>query len=135
MKTAHFLLSVLWLLALASANSPPLGAQPATGDIATIYDVRAVDQAPEPKKRIKPSYPSELRKRATPADITLRFVVTAQGKVTDITVVKFSDSDMVEPVFSAYENARFNPGLKGGKPVSTRMEVTEIYPEPKAPKK
>jgi hypothetical protein len=42
---------------------------------------------------------------------------------------------MVDPVYAAYEEAKFEPGQKGGKPVNTRMEITAIFPEPKPPKK
>lgn len=101
----------------------------------TIYDLTVVDKAPAAKRRIKPDYPSSIKRRDTPAEITIRFIVTTEGKVADISVVKFNDSDMVEPVYAAYENAKFEPGEKAGKPVNTRMEVTEIYPEPKPPKK
>jgi outer membrane biosynthesis protein TonB len=131
MKTSRFwIISVLGLAFVSSALSLP-----AQSTSETIYDLTVVDKAPEPKRRIKPDFPSSLKKRDTPAEITLRFVVTKEGLVTDINIVKFNDADMVDPAYVAYENAKFTPGEKGGKPVNTRMEVTEIFPEPKAPKK
>jgi hypothetical protein len=129
----HARLQMITLLACVFFTADrPLFAQP-SGD--TIYDLSVVDKAPEPKRRIKPSYPSSLKRRDTPAEITLRFIVTTDGKVVEINVVKFNDPDMVEPVYAAYENAKFSPGERDGKPVNTRMEVTEIFPEPKPPKK
>ena len=116
------------------ASSTTLDAQ-APAPAETVYELTAVDKAPAPKRRIRPDFPSSLKKRDTPGEITLRFVVTAEGRATDISIVKFNDADMVEPAYIAYEEARFEPGEKDGKPVSTRMEVTEIFPEPKAPKK
>jgi outer membrane biosynthesis protein TonB len=101
----------------------------------TIYNLTAVDPEPVPKRRIRPDFPKSLRKRDTPAEITLRFVVTSEGRVTDISIVKFNDSDMVEPAYIAYEKATFTPGRKAGKPVNVRMEVTHIYPEPKVSRK
>ena len=135
MRTFHLLRSALVVFALGAVAPDDARAQAAGDATQTVYDVSAVDQPPELKKRIKPSYSSALRKRATPAEITLRFVVTTEGKVTEINVVRFTDSDMVDPVFAAYEEARYTPGVKNGKPVNTRMEVTELCPEPKAPKK
>ncbi len=124
---------ILPVLALALATSAvPLPGQPPA---ATVYDLTVVDKAPTPKKRIKPDYPSSLKKRATPAEITIRFIVTTEGQVTDINIVKFNDPDMVDPVYVAYEEARFEPGQKAGKPVNTRVEITEIFPEPKPAKK
>ncbi|WP_175414809.1 energy transducer TonB [Nibricoccus aquaticus] len=131
MKT--FRLWILPALALAFATSPlPL---PAQTPAETVYDLTVVDKAPAPKKRIKPDYPSSLKKRDTPAEITLRFIVTAEGTVTDINIVKFNDPDMVDPVYAAYEAAKFEPGQKAGKPVNTRMEITALFPEPKPAKK
>jgi TonB family protein len=112
----------------------PSFAQPAPSS-ETIYDVSVVDKAPATKKRLKPDYPSSIKRRDTPAEITIRFVVTTEGKVTEINIVKFNDPDMVDPVYAAYEKAKFEPGEKSGRPVNTRMEVTEIFPEPKPPKK
>jgi outer membrane biosynthesis protein TonB len=125
-------LSLLLGLVLAS-GAPGLHAQEAASD--TVYDAVVVDKAPVPKKRIRPDYPSSIKKRDTPAEITLRFIVTTEGKVTEISVVKFNDPDMVEPVYAAYEEANFEPGEKDGKAVNTRVEVTRIYPEPKPEKK
>jgi hypothetical protein len=124
------LLSGFFLAATAqSQTSPP--APPA----AQIYTETTVDKAPTPKRRIRPDFPSSLKKRDTPGEITLRYVVTPEGKVTEITVVKFNDADMVEPCYIAFEEALFTPGEKAGKPVSVRMETTILFPEPKAPKK
>lgn len=129
-------ISRLWILpALALALFASAPALPAQSTDEAVYDLTAVDKAPEPKRRIKPDYPPSLKKRDTPAEITLRFVVTPEGRVTDINIVKFNDADMVDPVYAAYEQARFEPGQKAGKPVATRMEITVLYPEPKPPKK
>lgn len=58
----------------------------------------------------------------------LRFVVSKEGDVKNLVVVSFSDADMIEPAMAAYETTKYNPGMKGGKPVDTSMEVTESYP-------
>jgi TonB family protein len=122
------------LLGLALAMLPArLSAQtPAKGD--PVYDVASVDKKPELRRRVRPSYPASLR-RDPPSEITLRFVVTPEGRVTNIAIMKFSDPDMIDAAHEAYENARFTPGEIGGKPVHTRMEVTDIYPAPKETKK
>ncbi len=126
----------LWILpALALALTVGALPLPSQSTSEPVYDFTTVDKAPEPKRRIKPDYPSSLKKRDTPAEITLRFVVTTEGTVTDINIVKFNDADMVDPVYAAYEEAKFEPGQKDGKAVATRMEITAIFPEPKPPKK
>jgi TonB family protein len=134
MKFSRFWIPTL--LGLCAIGSPaPLDAQPAPSAPNPVYDLSVVDKAPTPKRRIKPDFPSSLKRRETPGEITLRFVVTSEGAVTEISIVKFNEPDMVEPAYAAYEKAKFEPGEKDGRPVHTRMEVTEIFPEPKAPKK
>jgi outer membrane biosynthesis protein TonB len=118
----------------SAAYAQPAPAAPAAPAAATIYDEKSVDKAPVLKRRLKPDFPSSLKKRDTPAEITLSYVVTAQGKVSDITVVKFNDADMVEPAYAELQGAEFQPAEKAGKPVSVRMATTMIFPEPKAPK-
>ncbi|MFT3781504.1 MAG: energy transducer TonB [Nibricoccus sp.] len=78
---------------------------------------------PALQKPMRIRYPSALRKSG--AEVTLKFLVTTDGKVAQISVVKFSDPDMITPVYDAYENARFKPGLKNGVPVDTWVTVTE----------
>ncbi len=93
----------------------------------TYLDVSKVDQAPTPKKPLKPDYPSSLRKKNPPPTINLRLDISADGKVKNLTIVKFSDVDMVDPIYAVYETAVFNPALKDGKPVACRMEMTITY--------
>lgn len=126
----------LWILPLLGLAFTASALQlPAQSTSETVYDASVVDKVPAPKKRIKPDYPSSIKRRDTPGEITIRFVVTTGGQVTEINIVKFNDPDMVDPVYVAYEKTKFEPGEKDGQPVNTRMEVTEIYPEPKPPKK
>jgi|GEM_PF-2105564 Gram-negative bacterial tonB protein. len=134
MKLPHVWLPLLTLALFTSGNTP-VSAQTNAPAGQAAYELSAVDKAPVPKRRIRPDFPNSLRKRDTPAEITLRFIVTAEGRVENITIVRFDDPDMVEPAYIAYEKARFEPGEKDGQPVATRMEVTEIFPEPKAPRK
>jgi hypothetical protein len=115
--------------AFTQAQTPPPAPPPVT-----IYTEATADKMPEPKRRIRPDFPSSVRKGDAPAEITFRYIVTPQGKAIDVTVVKFSHSDMVEPGFEALEKATFTPGEKAGKPVSVRVETTFHSPEPKAPK-
>lgn len=87
------------------------------------YEINQVDTIPVIKKAVRIRFPSEIRKRG--GEVTLRFLVTKEGKVKKIGIVKFSDSEMIEQVYGAYEKALFSPGLKDGIPVATWMTVTE----------
>ncbi len=92
-----------------------------------VYGYDEVEVKPVPRKKIRMSFPGSTRKGGANPQITLRFVVTAQGAVTNLVVVTFSHPDLIEAALDAYADARFTPGRKDGEPVDVRMEVTESY--------
>jgi hypothetical protein len=110
------ILAILWLMVAETALCA-LAAE------ARVYESNQVDPKPVLQKAIRIRLPFSVRKRG--GEITLRFRVTKEGKVDDITVVKFSDSDLIDPVYSAYEKATYLPGLKNGVPVDTWVTVME----------
>lgn len=118
------LLSIACLVLLCAGLLPQARAVDASG----VYEYSEVDVRPTPKKQVRIHFPLSVRKKGESPEIVLRFVVTKDGDVAKITVVKFSHPDMINPAIDAYEAAKFNPGKKDGQPVDTRMEVTELYP-------
>jgi TonB family protein len=110
--------SLLLLLLVGVAGALPLALA-----AAPPYTEQTVDTPPVLKKPLKVRYPSSSRKKR--GEIVLRFVVTEKGTVSEIVVMRTSDADMIAPAMEAYENARYQPGMKDGKPVPTTVEVTE----------
>ena len=88
------------------------------------FEVGQIDIPPTPLKPIVIHLPRSLRKEH--AEVKLRFIVTKEGKVSDLTVVKFSDSEMIDPVYGAYASAVYSPGAKDGKSVDVWVDVTEV---------
>lgn len=113
---AVLILFFLWLLVFETVH------RAVAADVRP-YEITQVDSPPVLKKAVHLRLPFGVRRRG--GEITLRFLVTKEGTVQSITVVKFSDADLVEPVYSAYENARYSPGIKNGVPVDTWVTVTE----------
>ena len=93
-----------------------------------VHDQAEVNPKPELKKPVKIRFPSSLRKKITTGEIVIQFIVSKTGTVRNLSIVKFSDPDMVEPVVVAYEAARYTPGLLNGTPVDVHMAVTIPYP-------
>jgi outer membrane biosynthesis protein TonB len=118
---------MLWLAAIAVAAAGfvvTASSAQAAPSSHRVYSLKEVERAPVPTQEIHIRFPRALRREH--AEITLRFVVTTEGKVANLTVVKFSDPDMIDAAYGAYDSAEFSPALKGGKPVDATMEVTEI---------
>lgn len=110
------ILFFLWLLAAELMRRVD------AADVRT-YEINQVDPQPVIKKAVRIRLPFAVRKRG--GEITLRFLVNKEGKVEKISIVKFSDTDLVEPVYSAYEKAVYSPGFKDGHPVDTWVTITE----------
>jgi outer membrane biosynthesis protein TonB len=84
----------------------------------------AVDVQPRLKKPVKVRFPRSVRRNG--GEISLKFRVTREGQVSDITVIKFTDADMIEPAYTAYAGASYFPGMKKGEPVDAWVEVSEV---------
>jgi hypothetical protein len=115
---------LLWLIFLAGTFFFFYGTIRAAEPIPRIFKYEEVDSKPSVIQMPRIRYSRAERKEHS--EITLRFVVTAIGKVSQLTVVKFSDPDLIDPAYSAYEAAEFSPGIKAGKPVDTWMQITEV---------
>lgn len=119
--------SLLFLFCLASLW-PSFTPTATAAEASPSFKYEEVDVKPTPKKPIKVRFPSSVRKKGETPQIVLRFEVSKEGDVKKLVVVKFSDPDMIEPAMAAYETTKYTPGMKGGQPVATLMEVTESYP-------
>jgi Gram-negative bacterial TonB protein C-terminal len=122
MQASPFIRILALPLLLAVALPLPASAAP---EASPIYQYDQVDKKPTPKKRIRMYFPGWSKKKGKVAEITVRFVVTKEGRTTKLTIVQVSDPDLIEYAFKLYDDARFNPGMKDGKPVDTWMEIHE----------
>jgi len=95
-----------------------------------IYEEDAVDTKPVFKKMPRIHYPVTLKQRTISGVTVIRFIVTTEGYVDAVQFVKFADRELVEPLMNSYQKARYKPGIKNGKPVSTRVTVTIPYSTP-----
>jgi outer membrane biosynthesis protein TonB len=128
MKLALFSWLKVGCVVFAAALQMPVTRLGAAEPAAKVYEEAEVDKKPQPKRPVRPSYSFTLRRKIKSGEVVLRFVVTQKGAITNLTVVSFSDSDLIDPVYSAYESASYTPGFKDGAPVDTRVEVRVPFP-------
>jgi TonB family protein len=93
----------------------------ARGD--TTYSALA-DGMPKPVATVKPLYPAELKASGTTGDVTVRFLVGADGTVADCAVVQSDHPALSAAAVEAVKQWRFQPGVKNGKPVATQLQIT-----------
>jgi TonB family protein len=87
-----------------------------------IYQVGGDVKAPRPISTVIPPPPASVDKQLT---VRLSFVVTADGSVANVRVLKRSKSEFDDFAVGVVSKWKFEPATKDGKPVAVRLE-TEV---------
>lgn len=90
-------------------------------------DVAELTTLPKPTRRVPPEYPMGMRQAGFEGEVTVGFVVTAEGRVNDAYVVRSTHSGFDEAAVDAVMEWRFEPGKINGRVVNTRMQVPIIF--------
>jgi len=89
-----------------------------------VFSMAEIDQPPRAVNQIAPQFPSEMRGKKIEGVVTFIFVVDASGKVTSPRVEKSSHPAFEKPALDALKQWRFDPAVKGGKRVRSKMRET-----------
>ncbi len=123
LPTIYLILSVVSTLFVpAHAKPRPLPyqtSQPSKQD-SSIYRVGGDVRAPRPVSAPLPMPPTKIDK---PHTVVLSFIVTAEGTVRDVTVVKHFRPEFDKAAVDAAATWKFEPATKAGMPVSVRLEA------------
>jgi protein TonB len=91
----------------------------------SVYGEAEVDQAPLATVRTRPVYPYRARRLNLNGSVDVRFLVDAQGRVSQITILQAKPPKLFdENVLKALDTWRFSPGKVNGRPVSTWVTTT-----------
>jgi protein TonB len=88
-----------------------------------VFDFIKLDQPPVVKSRVAPLYPIVMRQAQVEGEVMVDFIVTNEGKVVKATAVKSTRREFESAAIFAVSKWKFSPGIKGGKPVNTHMQV------------
>lgn len=92
-----------------------------------IYEASQVEVQPKIIKMADVSYPGDLRVDGVEGLATLEFVLTADGKVTDIKCVATNDPKFGAAAIERIRKSRFEAGQIKGRAVSTRCRRTDEF--------
>jgi TonB family protein len=81
------------------------------------------DATPRPLHVTEPLYPAELLAARTMGDVTVQFIVLDNGTVDDCRIVASDHPAFAAAATEALQQWRFQPGVKDGKPVATRLQI------------
>ncbi|HRP06759.1 MAG TPA: TonB family protein, partial [Opitutaceae bacterium] len=82
---------------------------------------------PKVIKQFKPVYPLAMRISRMRAEVVVGFIVDIEGRVVHAGVVRSSNPLFDEAAIEAVRKWRFQPGIKNGRPVNTRMQVPIMF--------
>jgi TonB family protein len=94
------------------------------------YDVAKLDQAPRVKSQARPMYPAEMRKQGIAGEVLVEFIVTKDGAVVNAVAARSTRAEFEAAAIEAVGRWTFDAGLKGGRQVNTRMQVTIAFRPP-----
>jgi protein TonB len=97
------------------------GADGGPGD--SIFDVSDLDRGASPIFQAAPQYPMELRKQRVEGTVYVTFVVDTAGKVQSPRVERSPHPGFERPALDAVRQWRFEPAVRGGSKVASRMRV------------
>jgi TonB family protein len=112
------------LRAIVMATAPPTP-KPEVSVAGRVWDEDEVDRAPKKSKGDWPKFPDDKLGKLKSGDdfsVTLTWVVTEDGEVTDVKVTEPSGVKVLdETVVEAVRKQRYKPGAKKDTPVKVRM--------------
>jgi TonB family protein len=85
------------------------------------------DRAPRAVKRVDAIYPFSLSRAGASGSVTVSFTVNTQGRVADVSVVSSTRKEFEAPAITAISKWEFEPGIRNGKPVAARMQVSLTF--------
>lgn len=95
--------------------------------IGQIFNLADLDQQPQPTFQTQPVYPADMRRRAVSGEVLIGFIVDANGIVQQVRVESSTHHEFEAAAVAAVQKWKFRAGRKGGKNVSTRMQVPIVF--------
>ena len=88
----------------------------------TEFDIGQVDKLPQVISRIRPVYPPAAKQKNIEGVVVVKFMVTMEGTVENISVLKAKPQGYFEKAATeAVKKWKFQPGTVGKEPVNTWM--------------
>jgi protein TonB len=125
---------------LEIALNPGMGAD-ATGDFTLpviettqaslgtdeIFNFDDLDTKVRVMSQIPPVYPARMRSQGISGRVTIEVIVDREGRVKDPKIIESTRSEFEEPTINALMRWKFEPGIKNGTKVPSRVRYTIPY--------
>ena len=92
--------------------------------LSNIFDVSQLDRLPQSIFQPPPTFPFELRKEYTEAEVVVGFIITTKGEVVNPYVISSGIRRFEDAALQGVLKWKFRPGMKAGRPVNTRTQIS-----------
>jgi protein TonB len=89
----------------------------------TVYEVGNGVTVPKSVYAPNPTYDEKARKKKINGVVVLAMIVTAEGTVRDVKIIKSLDKGLDKQAIAAVSTWKFEAATKGGKPVAVHLPV------------
>ncbi len=123
-----FATNILLASALGFLSSGSMVAQePPDKGSEVVYELGLGSDVTPPKPVYKPdpTYVDKARREKINGVVVLAMIVTAEGKVRDVKVIKSLDPGLDKQAIAAVRTWKFEPATRAGKPVAVHLK-TEV---------
>lgn len=130
LSAALLVLSGVPLLGAAEGESAkPPAKEPELQRLVTdpVYSLKEVDQPPVATSQQQAVYPKTLRTQRLEGSVDVGFTITSKGVVQDPHAVSSTNEAFEQAAIDAVKKWKFKPGMKDGKPVNTKVQVTLTF--------
>jgi TonB family protein len=90
-----------------------------------VYHVGNGVTLPKPVFMPGPDYSEKARKKKLSGSVVVAMIVTPEGNVRDLKVIKSLDKDLDKQALAAVSTWKFEPATRDGKPVAVHL-TTEV---------
>jgi TonB family protein len=94
---------------------------------APVYEPGADVSRPKLVHYVEPSFSTKPDEAFVEGTVTISVIVNPQGQPTDLQVIKGLNAGQDHSAMEAVKQWRFQPGTKGGKPVSVKVSVQVAF--------
>ena len=75
----------------------------------------------------RPDYPVDMRRANQSGTATIRFIVTHDGRVIDVTVIQATHPSLGDAAADAVAKWKYEPAIKDGQPIACYLSVPVVF--------
>lgn len=112
---------------VARAAAQPAAKTPRLTAGAELVPISQLDRMPKAIFLAPPAYPAALANSGITGEVTVGFVVDAEGKAQQVRAIKSSQPEFEAAAIAAVSKWQFDPGRKGGRIVNTQVSQKLVF--------